>query len=75
MQVPGEANETRKEDLARVIVTRADVDMKNIKQEFYRKNGVTLSQRIFRTGSRNYIEFLSMLITMEEDTEIESVSN
>lgn len=51
-----------KKGLTRVIVTRADVDMKLIKEEFHNLFGDSLSKKIEATANGNYKDFLLTLI-------------
>ncbi|KAM3733727.1 hypothetical protein ACB098_11G158700 [Castanea mollissima] len=51
-----------KKALTRVIVTRADTDMKEIKQEYNNQFGVPLSKKIEDTTNGNYKDFLLTLI-------------
>ncbi|KAI3697827.1 hypothetical protein L6452_30924 [Arctium lappa] len=61
-----EANENTREGLTRVIVTRADIDMKYIKEEYNRMYAITLSQKIEATASGNYKDFLLTLIARQK---------
>ncbi|XP_043699351.1 annexin D4-like [Telopea speciosissima] len=56
------ADEKTKVALSRVIVTRADYDMKEIKEEYHKENGFSLSQKINETTHGNYKDFLLNLI-------------
>ncbi|KAJ4978928.1 hypothetical protein NE237_009708 [Protea cynaroides] len=56
------ADEKTKVALTRVVATRADHDMKVIKEEFQKENGVSLSQKINETTHGNYKTFLLDLI-------------
>ncbi|CAJ2657424.1 unnamed protein product [Trifolium pratense] len=51
-----------KKSLTRVIVTRADIDMKEIKAEYNDLYGVSLPQKIEETAKGNYKDFLLTLI-------------
>lgn len=51
-----------KKALTRVIVTRADTDMKEIKEEYNKQYGVSLSEKIEDTSNGNYKDFLLTLI-------------
>lgn len=51
-----------KKSLTRVIITRADVDMKDIKTEYQKLYGVSLPQKIEETAKGNYKDFLLTLI-------------
>ena len=57
-----DANEKVKEGLTRVIVTRADIDMKLIKEEYQKKKGDTLLDKIGRMANGNFKEFLLKLL-------------
>nr|XP_043611360.1 annexin D4 [Erigeron canadensis] len=61
-----EADENTREGLTRVIVTRADIDMKYIKEEYYRTYKCKLSERIDGATNGNYKDFLLSLIFREE---------
>ena len=50
------------EALTRVIVTRTDVDMKDIAEEFNRKYGAPLIERIKAEALGNYRDFLVALV-------------
>ena len=50
------------EALTRVIVTRTDVDMKDIAEEFNRKYGAPLIERIEAAALGNYRDFLVALV-------------
>lgn len=50
------------EALTRVVVTRADVDMKHIKEEYYRRNSEPLDAAIKGDNSGNYERMLLALI-------------
>ncbi|KAK4414532.1 Annexin D4 [Sesamum alatum] len=56
------ADEISKEALSRVIVSRADADMKQIKDEYHGKYGVTLPKKIEEVANGNYRDFLLTLI-------------
>ncbi|XP_057512730.1 annexin D4-like isoform X1 [Actinidia eriantha] len=56
------ADENTKEGLTRVLVTRADVDMKLITEEYHKQNGVTLTQKIEQMVKGNFKEFLLTLL-------------
>ncbi|KAL0429189.1 UNVERIFIED_CONTAM: Annexin D4 [Sesamum radiatum] len=56
------ADEISKEALSRVIVTRADTDMKQIKEEYHGKYGVSLPKKIEEVANGNYRDFLLTLI-------------
>ncbi|GFP92446.1 annexin d4 [Phtheirospermum japonicum] len=57
-----DADEISKEAVTRVIVTRADEDIKQIKEEYNNKYGVNLSKRIEDVANGNYRDFLLTLI-------------
>lgn len=57
-----DAHKNTKKGLTRVAVTRADVDMKVIKQEFHNQHGCSLSKKIEDTANGNYKDFLLTLI-------------
>ncbi|KAL8496160.1 hypothetical protein ACS0TY_020032 [Phlomoides rotata] len=57
-----EVNEITKEAVSRVIVTRADEDMKQIEEEYHRNNGVHLRNKIEDVANGNYRDFLLTLI-------------
>lgn len=61
-----EADENTREGLTRVIVTRSDIDMKYIKEEYRNKYKSTLSERIQAVANGNYKDFLLTLIAREE---------
>lgn len=61
-----DADEHAKEALTRVIVTRADDDMKEIKEEYQKKYGVSLSKKIEDAVNGNYKDFLLTLIARGE---------
>lgn len=51
-----------KKALTRVIVSRTDIDMKEIKAEYEKLYGVSLSQKIEETARGSYKDFLLTLI-------------
>ncbi|KAL5972928.1 hypothetical protein ACLOJK_039734 [Asimina triloba] len=53
-----DASEILKESLTRVIVTRADIDIEEIKEEYQRLYGVPLDNKIKEATSGNYKDFL-----------------
>ena len=55
-------NQKIRKALTRVIVTRADADMKNIREEFQTKYGVALSKKIEDTACGSYKDFLVNLV-------------
>lgn len=58
---PG-ADENTKEGLTRVIVTRADVDMQAIKEDYQKQKGVALKEKIEHIARGNYKDFLLSLL-------------
>lgn len=56
------ADENTKEGLTRVIVTRADVDMKAINEEYRKQNGVTLTEKVEQMTNGNFKDFLLTLL-------------
>ena len=56
------ADKNTKKALTRVIVTRADEDMKEIKDEYNNLYGVYLSQKLEDTTNGNYKDFLLTLV-------------
>lgn len=61
-----ESDHNTKKALTRVIVSRADVDMKEIKEEYNSLYGVPLTQKIEDNANGNYKDFLLSLITRDE---------
>ncbi|XP_028760637.1 annexin D4-like [Neltuma alba] len=55
-----------KKALTRVIVTRADMDIRNITEEYQKLYGVSLSQKIADVAKGNYKDFLLALISRGE---------
>ncbi|KAK9282972.1 hypothetical protein L1049_011197 [Liquidambar formosana] len=51
-----------KESLTRVIVTRADVDMKEIREDYHKQYGVSLSEKVEDITNGNYKDFLLTLV-------------
>lgn len=51
-----------KKSLTRVIVTRADIDMKEIKAQYHNLYGVSLPQKVEEVARGNYKDFLLNLI-------------
>lgn len=51
-----------KKSLTRVIVTRADIDMKEIKTQYQNLYGVSLPQKVEEVARGNYKDFLLNLI-------------
>uniref|UniRef100_A0A3Q7IDY9 Annexin n=1 Tax=Solanum lycopersicum TaxID=4081 RepID=A0A3Q7IDY9_SOLLC len=56
---------TDEESVTRVIVTRAEKDLKEIKEVYYKRNSVTLDQAITNHTSGNYKAFLLTLLGNE----------
>ncbi|KAG5539174.1 hypothetical protein RHGRI_019660 [Rhododendron griersonianum] len=56
------ADENTKEGLTRVIVTRADVDMRVITEEYHKQNGVALNQKIEQIAKGSFKDFLLTLL-------------
>ncbi|EYU38266.1 hypothetical protein ABFS82_02G112400 [Erythranthe guttata] len=57
-----DVDEITKEAVTRIIVTRADADMKQIKEEYNKTFGVHLSHKIEDLANGNYRDFLLTLI-------------
>ncbi|KAF8043050.1 hypothetical protein BT93_A1404 [Corymbia citriodora subsp. variegata] len=57
-----DADKSTKKALTRVIVTRADVDVKEIDEEYNKMYGVHLTKKIEDTANGNYKDFLLTLI-------------
>ncbi|KAL3622982.1 hypothetical protein CASFOL_030536 [Castilleja foliolosa] len=57
-----DADEISKEAVSRVTVTRADEDIKQIKEEYNKRYGTSLSKRIEDVANGNYRDFLLTLI-------------
>ncbi|XP_054817188.1 annexin D4-like [Prosopis cineraria] len=57
-----DADKNTKKALARVIVTRADTDMKDVMNEYQQAYGVSLCQKIEDTANGNFKDFLLTLI-------------
>lgn len=60
------ADERGKEAVTRVIVTRADVDLNLIKEDYLRKCGVSLPNKIQEVTNGNYRDFLLTLTARGE---------
>lgn len=58
---------TDEEALTRVVVTRAEVDMKRIVEEYYRRNSVPFGQAIKGDTSGDYESMLLALVGKESD--------
>ncbi|KAH7677082.1 Annexin protein [Dioscorea alata] len=61
-----DVSKSTKEALTRVIVTRADVDMKDIKDEYQRLYGVELENMISKGTHGNYRDALLSLVARQE---------
>lgn len=57
-----DVDKNTKKGLTRVIVTRADTDMKEIKEEYRNQYGGSLSNKIEETANGNYKDFLLTLV-------------
>ncbi|KAL9675835.1 hypothetical protein QQ045_004043 [Rhodiola kirilowii] len=57
-----DADEARKEALTRVLVTRADVDIKEISEVYKSQYGVSLSEKIDEMTKGNFKQFLLTLV-------------
>ncbi|PRQ55141.1 putative annexin [Rosa chinensis] len=57
-----DVDKNTKKGLTRVIVTRADTDMKEIKEDYENQYGVSLSNKIEETANGNYKDFLLTLV-------------
>ena len=57
-----DVDKNTKKGLTRVIVTRADIDMKQIKEEYQNQYGDSLSNKIEETANGNYKDFLLTLV-------------
>lgn len=66
-------DESAKDSVTRIILTRADVDIKFIKDEYQTKFGVPLTQHIEEVANGNYKNLLLGLITKDDRIEIENV--
>ena len=55
-------NEDEKEALTRVIVTRANVDIKDIAEEYNKQYGTPLTKKIEDVALGNYKDFLVTLV-------------
>ena len=56
------ASKNEKEALTRVIVTRTDVDMKDIAEEYNKQYGTPLAKKIEDVAIGNYKDFLVTLV-------------
>lgn len=61
-----DVDESAKDSVTRVIVTRADDDMKQIKEEFQSKYGTTLSAKIEEVANGSYKKFLLTIVAKSE---------
>ncbi|KAF7836170.1 annexin D4 [Senna tora] len=61
-----EEDKITKKALTRVIITRADIDMKEINNEYHNLYGVSLSQRVEEIAKGNYKDLLLTLIAKGE---------
>ena len=52
--------------MTRVIVTRAEKDLKSIKEVFYKKNSVSLDDAVAKATSGDYKAFLLTILGKEE---------
>jgi len=57
-----DVDKNTKKSLTRVIVTRADIDMKEIKTQYQNLYGVSLPQKVEEVARGNYKDFLLNLI-------------
>ncbi|XP_071723187.1 annexin-like protein RJ4 [Rutidosis leptorrhynchoides] len=57
---------TDEDDITRVIVTRAEKDLKEIKEEYYKRNSASLDQAVAKDTSGDYKAFLLALLGKEE---------
>ncbi|XP_057976606.1 annexin D4-like [Malania oleifera] len=62
------ADEKAKQALTRVIVTRAETDMKGIKEEYQKKTNASLSDKIGEKTRGNYKEFLLNLVAIGDES-------
>ena len=62
LSLRNDVDKNTKKGLTRVIVTRADTDMKLIKEEYQNHYGVSLSNKIEETANGNYKDFLLTLV-------------
>ncbi|KAK4748956.1 hypothetical protein SAY87_015542 [Trapa incisa] len=60
-----DAPKSTKKAVTRVVVTRTDVDIKEIKEEYSRIYGVSLTERIEQSANGNYKDFLLTLVSKE----------
>lgn len=59
------ADKNTKKGLTRVAVTRADADMKGLREEYNRLYGVPLSKKVETTANGNYKDLLLTLINRD----------
>ena len=52
--------------MTRVIVSRAEKDLKHIKEVYYKKNSVSLEDAVAKETSGDYKEFLLTLLGKED---------
>ncbi|KAL3719127.1 hypothetical protein ACJRO7_004128 [Eucalyptus globulus] len=57
---------TDEDDITRVIVTRAEKDLKEIKEGYYKRNSASLDQAVAKDTSGDYKAFLLALLGKEE---------
>lgn len=57
---------TDEDALTRVIVTRAEKDLKDIKEAYYRRNSINLNNAVANDTSGDYKAFLLTLLGDEE---------
>lgn len=57
---------TNEDALTRVIVTRAERDLRDIKEVYYKKNSVPLEQAVAKDTSGDYKAFLLTLLGKED---------
>lgn len=56
---------TNEDELTRVVVTRAEKDLKDIKELYYHRNSIRLEDAVAREISGDYKRFLITLIGRE----------
>ncbi|KAL8259495.1 hypothetical protein R6Q59_027448 [Mikania micrantha] len=59
-------NGTNEDSLTRVIVTRAEKDLKEIMEQYYKRNSVSLDQAVAKETSGHYKRFLLALLGKED---------
>lgn len=57
---------TDEDSLTRVVVTRAEKDLKEIKEVFYKRNSVTLEHAVAKDTSGHYKAFLLTLLGKQD---------